>query len=91
MTNAELINSLRDVPCWAIGTETEETMLAAADAIERLQADITKKDSQLAEWKQAWKTAYKCYQSAQAEIDEMRGAEPDAEGDDSNEASEPNP
>lgn len=34
MTNAELINRLRDVPCWAIGTETEETMLAAADALE---------------------------------------------------------
>lgn len=34
MNNAELINRLRDVPCWAIGTETEEVMYDAADLIE---------------------------------------------------------
>lgn len=34
MENTELINRLRDVPCWAIGTETEETMHAAANALE---------------------------------------------------------
>lgn len=41
MTNAELINRLRDVPCWEIGTETEETMLAAADALEAADEKIT--------------------------------------------------
>ena len=44
----------------------------AADAIERLQADIAKKDSQLAEWKNAWRIANSLYKSAQAEIDEHR-------------------
>ena len=44
----------------------------AADAIERLQADLAKKDSQLTEWKNAWRIANSLYKSAQAETDELR-------------------
>ena len=51
------------------------TMIDAADAIERLQSDLAKKDSQLTEWKNAWRIAHNCYKSAQAELDELRGAE----------------
>lgn len=47
----------------------------AADAIERLQADLAKKDSQLAEWKNAWRIANSLYKSAQSEIDELRAYE----------------
>ena len=47
-------------------------MRDAADAIERLQSDIAKKDSQLTEWKNAWRIANSLYKSAQAEIDELR-------------------
>lgn len=47
-------------------------MIDAADAIERMQADIAKKDSQITEWKNAWRIANSLYKSAQAEIDEHR-------------------
>ena len=53
MNNAELINRLRDVPCWAIGTEAEETMLAAADLIEAQAKRIEELEAQLpkeSEW-----------------------------------------
>ena len=49
-----------------------DTMIDAADAIERLQSDLAKKDSQLTEWKNAWRIANSLYKSAQAEIDEHR-------------------
>lgn len=39
--NEELINRLRDVPCWAIGTIVEETMLDAADALEAAEKRIS--------------------------------------------------
>ena len=44
----------------------------AADAIERLQTDLAKKDSQITEWKNAWRIANSLYKSAQAETDELR-------------------
>ena len=44
----------------------------AADAIERTQAELAKKDSQISEWKNAWRIANSLYKSAQAEIDEHR-------------------
>ena len=47
-----------------------DLMNDAADAIERLQSDLAKKDSQLTEWKNAWRIANSLYKSAQAEIDE---------------------
>ena len=53
------------------GTQ-DDAIKYAADAIERLQADLAKKDSQLTEWKNAWRIANSLYKSAQAEIDELR-------------------
>ena len=47
----------------------------AADAIERQQSDLAKKDSQLTEWKNAWRIANSLYKSAQSELDELRGTE----------------
>ena len=35
-----LIKRLQDIPCWAIGTETEETMVAAANALEAADEKI---------------------------------------------------
>lgn len=49
MDNGELIKRLRDVPCWDIGTEIEETMLNAADALEALQARADKQDAEITE------------------------------------------
>lgn len=40
MTNEELINRMRNVPCWAIGTETEDTMIAAADELESISKTV---------------------------------------------------
>ncbi len=48
MKNAELNKRLRDVPCWAIGTEIEETMLAAADALESADKRIAEQQEQIA-------------------------------------------
>ena len=87
MTNAELIKALRccGVECKCYGcpyenkTEMNEkykcihmVLSDAADAIERTQAELAKKDSQLTEWKNAWRIANSLYKSAQAEIDEHR-------------------
>ena len=87
MTNAELIKALRicanqtccdNCPRYDIDHTQDaqrcciQLINDAADAIERLQADIAKKDSQLAEWKNAWRIANSLYKSAQAEIDEHR-------------------
>lgn len=47
MTNAELIKRLRDVPCWDIGTEIEETMLDAADALEAAEKRIARLEEDL--------------------------------------------
>ena len=72
----ELIDALRNHRvCDDDKCKTCELMDDAADAIERLQSDIAKKDSQLTEWKNAWRIASSLYKSAQTEIDELRAYE----------------
>lgn len=72
----ELVKALRNHRvCDEDKCATCELMDDAADAIEKLMAEVE-------QWKTAWKTAYKCYESAQREIDEMRGIEStDQKGD----------
>lgn len=52
MYNVELINRLRDVPCWDIGTEIEETMLDAAKALEVAEKRIATYQSDVADLEQ---------------------------------------
>ena len=82
----ELIADLKEVSNWIVATASTasfahdelnalhnaDKVRDAADAIERLQSDLAKKDSQLTEWKNAWRIANSLYKSAQAEIDELR-------------------
>lgn len=48
---------------------------SAADSLEGMQSDLAKKDSQISEWKNAWRIANSLYKSAQSEIDELRAYE----------------
>lgn len=79
MDNEELIKRLRDIPCWVIGTETEETMLDAANALEAAEQRIADLERILKAVQENSGINFRLWQEAEAQLQKVMKDHADAD------------